>query len=156
MKRTARDILKEKGGHLVTVNADATVFQAVTIMTQNRVGAVVVVEEEKIVGIWTERDLMFRVLEKGFDAKTARLNDNMSVNLITANVDEHAFQLYDKFLGRRIRHLLIEDGGEIIGLLSVGDVMKANLQEKSEEVDELNHMVSLEYYENWKDIQSQR
>jgi signal-transduction protein with cAMP-binding, CBS, and nucleotidyltransferase domain len=156
MKRTARDILKEKGGHLVTVNADATVFQAVTIMTQNRVGAVVVVEEEKIVGIWTERDLMFRVLEEGFDAKTARLNDNMSVNLITANVDEHAFQLYDKFLGRRIRHLLIEDGGEIIGLLSVGDVMKANLQEKSEEVDELNHMVSLEYYENWKDIQSQR
>jgi signal-transduction protein with cAMP-binding, CBS, and nucleotidyltransferase domain len=156
MKRTARDILKEKGGHLVTVNADATVFQAVTVMTQNRVGAVVVVEEEKIVGIWTERDLMFRVLEEGFDAKTARLNDNMSVNLITANVDEHAFQLYDKFLGRRIRHLLIEDGGEIIGLLSVGDVMKANLQEKSEEVDELNHMVSLEYYENWKDIQSQR
>ena len=44
MKRTARDILKEKGGHLVTVNADATVFQAVTVMTQNRVGAVVVVE----------------------------------------------------------------------------------------------------------------
>lgn len=156
MKRTARDILKEKGGHLVTVNADSTVFQAVTVMTQNRVGAVVVVEEEKIVGIWTERDLMFRVLEEGFDAKTARLNDNMSVNLITANVEEHAFQLYDKFLGRRIRHLLIEDGGEIIGLLSVGDVMKANLQEKSEEVDELNHMVSLEYYENWKDIQSQR
>ena len=156
MKRTARDILKEKGGHLVTVNADATVFQAVTVMTQKRVGAVVVVEEEKIVGIWTERDLMFRVLEEGFDAKTARLNDNMSVNLITANVEEHAFQLYDKFLGRRIRHLLIEDGGEIIGLLSVGDVMKANLQEKSEEVDELNHMVSLEYYENWKDIQSQR
>lgn len=156
MKRTARDILKEKGGHLVTINADATVFQAVTVMTQNRVGAIVVVEEEKIVGIWTERDLMFRVLEEGFDAKTARLNENMSINLITANVDEPAFKLYDKFLGRRIRHLLIEDGGDIIGLLSVGDVMKASLLEKSEEVNELNHMVSLEYYENWKDIQSQR
>lgn len=156
MKRTARDILNEKGGHLVTINADATVFQAVSVMTQNRVGAIVVVEEEKIVGIWTERDLLFRVLEEGFDAKTARLNDNMSINLITANVDEPAFKLYDKFLGRRIRHLLIEDGGDIIGLLSVGDVMKASLLEKSEEVDELNHMVSLSYYENWKDIQSQR
>jgi CBS domain-containing protein len=156
MKRTARDILNEKGGHLVTINADATVFQAVSVMTQNRVGAIVVVEEEKIVGIWTERDLLFRVLEEGFDAKTARLNDNMSINLITANVDEPAFKLYDKFLGRRIRHLLIEDGGDVIGLLSVGDVMKASLLEKSEEVDELNHMVSLEYYENWKDIQSQR
>ena len=156
MKRTARDILNEKGGHLVTINADATVFQAVSVMTQNRVGAIVVVEEEKIVGIWTERDLLFRVLEEGFDAKTARLNDNMSINLITANVDEPAFKLYDKFHGRRIRHLVIEDGGDVIGLLSVGDVMKASLLEKSEEVDELNHMVSLEYYENWKDIQSQR
>ena len=156
MIKTARDILKEKGGHLVTVTADATVYQALTVMTQNRVGAIVVVEGEKIIGIWTERDLMFRVLEEGFDAKTARLGDNMSINLITANVEDQAFQLYDKFLGRRIRHLLIEDGGDIIGLLSVGDVMKANLQQKSEEFEELNHMVSLEYYENWKDIQSQR
>ena len=113
-------------------------------------------EEEKIVGIWTERDLMFRAMEEGFDAKTAQLKDNMSVNLISANVDEQAYQLYDKFLGRRIRHLLIEEDGEYIGLLSVGDVMRANLQQKNEEFEELNHMVSLEYYENWKEAKSQR
>ncbi|PCJ28673.1 MAG: hypothetical protein COA96_00375 [SAR86 cluster bacterium] len=156
MKRTARDILKEKGGHMVTINSDATVFQALTAMTQNKVGSIVVVEEEKIVGIWTERDLMFRVLEEGFDPRTARLSDNMSESLISANVEEQAYQLYDKFLGRRVRHLLIEEDGEYIGLLSVGDVMKANLQQKNEEFEELNHMVSLEYYENWKEVQSQR
>lgn len=156
MKRTARDILKDKGGHMVTINSDATVYQALMVMTQNKVGSIVVLEEEKIVGIWTERDLMFRVLEEGFEAKTARLKDHMSENLISANVEEQAFQLYDKFLGRRIRHLLIEEDGEYIGLLSVGDVMKANLQQKSEEFEELNHMVSLEYYENWKQVQSQR
>jgi len=156
MRRTARDILKEKGGHLITANSDASVFQALTIMTQNRVGSIVVLEEEKIVGIWTERDLMFRAMEEGFDAKTAQLKDNMSVNLISANVDEQAYQLYDKFLGRRIRHLLIEEDGEYIGLLSVGDVMRANLQQKNEEFEELNHMVRLEYYENWKEAKSQR
>ena len=156
MKKTARDILKEKGGHMVTVNSDATVYQALTIMTQNKVGSIVVVVEEKIVGIWTERDLMFRVLEEGFDPKTARLKDNMSENIISANVEEKAYQLYDKFLGRRIRHLLIEEDGEYIGLLSVGDVMKVTLQEKKKEFEELNHMVSLEYYENWKEIQTQR
>lgn len=156
MIKTARDILSEKGGHLVTVTSDATVHQALTIMTQNKVGAIVIVEDDKIVGIWTERDLMFRALEDGFDPKTAKLSDNMSVNLISANVDEQAYQLYDKFLGRRIRHLLIEEGGEYIGLLSVGDVMKANLQQKNEEFEELNHMVSLEYYENWKEVQSER
>lgn len=156
MKRTAKDILKDKGGHMVTINSDATVYQALLAMTQNKVGSIVIVEEEKIVGIWTERDLMFRALEEGFDPKTARLRDNMSENIISANVEEHAYQLYDKFLGRRIRHLLIEEDGEYIGLLSVGDVMKANLQQKTEEFEELNHMVSLEYYENWKDLQAER
>ena len=156
MKRTAKDILTEKGGHLITISSDATVYQALTIMTQNKVGSIVIVEDEKIVGIWTERDLMFQVLEEGFDPRTARLKDHMTENLISADVNEHAFQLYDKFLGRRIRHLLIREAGEYIGLVSVGDVMKANLQEKSEELAELNNMVSLEYYENWKEMKAQR
>ena len=156
MKITARDILREKGGHLVTINSDATVHQALTVMTQNRVGAIVVLEDEKIVGIWTERDLMFRVLEEGFDPKTARLKDNMSTSLISANVNDQAYQLYDKFLGRRIRHLLVEEDGEYIGILSVGDVMKANLRQASDDLRELNEMVSLEYYENWKEVQAQR
>ncbi|MBT8148154.1 MAG: CBS domain-containing protein [Gammaproteobacteria bacterium] len=156
MKRTAKDILEEKGGHMVTISTDATVYQAVTLMTQNRVGSVVVTEDEKIVGIYTERDLMFQVLEEGFDPRTARIKDHMSENLISAAVDDQAFELYDKFLGRRIRHLLVEEGGDYIGLLSVGDVMKANLQQKVEELEELNHMVSLEYYENWKEIQAER
>lgn len=156
MKRTARELLKEKGGHMVTINSDATVFQALTVMTQNKVGSIVIVEEEKIIGIWTERDLMFQALEEGFHPKTARLRDNMSTQLITANVNDPVYKLYDKFLGRRIRHLLIEEGGDYIGLLSVGDVMKASLQELHEEVAELNNMVSLEYYENWKEIQAQR
>ena len=156
MKRTAKDILEEKGGHMVTISADASVYQALTLMTQNRVGSVIVTDDDKIVGIYTERDLMFHVLEEGFDSKTARIKDHMSENLISANVSDQALELYDKFLGRRIRHLLIEEGGDYIGLLSVGDVMKANLQQKMEELEELNHMVSLEYYENWKDVQAEK
>jgi signal-transduction protein with cAMP-binding, CBS, and nucleotidyltransferase domain len=156
MKRTARDILAEKGGHMVTITADASVYQALTVMTQNRVGSVVIMDNEKIVGIWTERDLMFQVLEEGFDPKTSKLRDHMSENLISAAADEQSFQLYDKFLGRRVRHLLIRDGGDYIGILSLGDVAKANLQEKSEELAQLNQMVSLEYYENWKEIQAER
>lgn len=157
MKRTARDILADKGGHLITICADATVYQALTVMTQNKVGAIVVVEDnERIVGIWTERDLMSQVLEEGFDPKTAVLRDHMTENLISADASEQSYQLYDKFLGRRIRHLLIRDKGEYVGLLSVGDVVKANLQEKSEALAELNHMVSLEYYENWKEQQLAR
>lgn len=150
MKRTARDILKEKGGHMVTISSEATVYQAVKIMTQNRVGSIVVVDEGRIVGIWTERDLMYRVIDDTFSPKTESIGQTMTRTLISANVNDQAFQLYDKFLGRRIRHLLIEDNGEFIGILSVGDVMRANLQQRTEEYRDLNEMVSLEYYENWK------
>ena len=156
MIQTARDILKEKGGHMVTINSDATIYQALTIMTQNKVGSIVLLEDEKIVGIWTERDLMFRAMEEGFNPKVARLKDNMSVNIMSANIEEQAYQLADKFLGRRVRHLLIEEGGEYIGLLSVGDVMKANCSRRMKSSKKLNQMVSLEYYENWKEIQSER
>lgn len=135
---------------MVTVSTEATVYQAVKIMTQNRVGSVVIVDEGRIAGIWTERDLMYRVLAEDFDSKTELISNSMTRQLISANIDEQAIQLYDKFLGRRIRHLLIEENGEYVGILSVGDVMRANLQQSAEEYRELNEMVSLEYYENWK------
>jgi signal-transduction protein with cAMP-binding, CBS, and nucleotidyltransferase domain len=150
MIRTARVILQEKSGHMVTVSTEATVYQAVKIMSQNRIGAIVVVDEGRIIGIWTERDLMYRVLNEGFDPKTELISESMTTNLISAHMDDQAFQLYDKFLGRRIRHLLIEENGEYVGILSVGDVMRANLQQRAEEYKDLNEMVSLEYYENWK------
>jgi len=150
MKRTARDILQEKGGQLVTVSSEATVYQAVKIMTQNRVGSIVVVDEGRIVGIWTERDLTYRVIDDAFNPKTELIGQSMTRALISANVNDQAFQLYDKFLGRRIRHLLIEEHGDYVGILSVGDVMRANLQQRAEEYKDLNEMVSLEYYQNWK------
>ncbi len=138
MKRIARDILREKSGQMLTVDMEATVYQAVKIMTQHRVGAILVV------GIWTERDLLHRTLDPQFDPRTEKVSQSMTRALISAHVDEQVLQLYDKFLGRRIRHLLIEEGGEYAGLLSAGDIMRANLQQRSEEYRALNEMVSLE------------
>lgn len=150
MTRTARDILEEKGGHMITISHDATVYQAVKVMIQNRIGSLVVVDEGRIIGIWTERDLLYRILEEGFDPRTELVSAGMSRNLVSAEIDEKAYQLSDKFLGKRIRHLLIRHGGEYVGILSAGDVMRANLQQRAEDYRDLNEMVSFEYYENWK------
>lgn len=150
MKRTAGDILREKGGDMVTCSLQTTVREAVGIMTANRVGAILVLDQARIAGIWTERDLLHRVLDPHFDAATERVSEHMTRHLISADVGELVVQLYDKFLGRRIRHLLIADQGNYVGILSVGDVMRATLQQRAEEYRNLNEMVSLEYYENWK------
>jgi signal-transduction protein with cAMP-binding, CBS, and nucleotidyltransferase domain len=99
---------------------------------------------------------MFRAMKEGFNPRVVRLKDNMSVNIMSANIKEHAYELADKFLGRCVPHILIEEDVEYIGLLSVGDVVKANLQQKNEEFKELDQLVSLECYENCKEIQSER
>lgn len=151
MKRTARDILRDKGGHMLTISSEATVHEAVSFMNQKRVGAILIVDENsQIIGIWTERDLMRRVIEPGFDSKQERVSSGMTSNLISANIDATPYELYEKFVGRRIRHLLIEEFGRYVGILSAGDVMHATLQQSAEEYRNLNEMVSMEYYENWK------
>lgn len=148
--KTAGDIVKEKGSAVYSVSIKATIADAIDLMVNKRIGAVLVEQDGKMVGIWTERDLLRSTLSADFDPHTARIADHMTPNLITVPHSETMYRLMDKFLGLRLRHLPVEKEGKIIGLLSSGDVIKAALVEKSREFDELHKMVSWEYYENWR------
>lgn len=148
--KTAEDILSEKGGKIISVTHDTTIHDALELMIAKKVGAVIVKKENHIIGIWTSRDLMRNTVSENFDPKTSRIADYMVTNIFSAPCTDTAFNLMDKFLGLRINHLLVEKNGEYIGMLSTGDVMKATIQEKTEELDQLNTMVSWEYYEEWK------
>jgi len=86
---------------------------------------------------------------EGFDPEKALIRDYMTKNLISAPVTDTVYNLMDKFLGKRLRHLLIEKDGHYIGILSIGDVIKVTLREKTEELNELKAMVSWDYYEDW-------
>lgn len=153
--RTAKDIVNDKQDSLLTVPATTSVYDALIIMTKHRVGSIVVTKNDQICGIWTERDLMFSVMEPDFDPRSTLIEQSYSENLITADATEDVYQLYDKFVGKRIRHLLIKDDEKFIGLISVGDVMKASLREKADQISSLNQKVSLEYYENWKQVKAE-
>ena len=118
-------------------------------MNQRKVGAILVTRDEKPVGIWTERDLLRNVLDEAFDPKRSLIDDYMTQDLIFAPHTDTVYNLMDKFLGLRVRHLLIEKDGETIGMVSGGDVMKASIQEKDSELKQLNTMVGWDYYENW-------
>ena len=148
--KTAEDIVNEKGFSIVSVPHDTTIYDAIVTMIGKKVGAIVVTHEGRPVGVWSSRDLMHNIMEEGFDPKTARIEKYMSSPILTAPSTDTYFDLMDKFLGLRVNHLLVEKDGEYIAMLSSGDVMKANIQEKSEELDQLNTMVSWEYYEEWK------
>ncbi len=147
---TAEDILNELNRDMVYSSPDTTLKEALKIMVEKRIGAMVVKEGDDIKGIWTERDLMRNVLEDSFNLETATLKDHMTTNLHTAPYDSSFYKLYDIFLGKRFRHLLIEKHGQIIGIISMGDVIKANLNKKTKELNDLNSVMKLDYYENWK------
>ncbi len=148
--KTAEEILKEINRSMISISPDKTIYEAIQVMSKNRIGAVVVKERQQIIGIWTERDLIIDIVKKGFDFKIAKIRDYMSTDLITADCQDSIPLLQDKFLGKRLRHLFIKKGGKIIGLLSAGDVTRASLADTAEELSKLNAVCSWEYYENWK------
>jgi signal-transduction protein with cAMP-binding, CBS, and nucleotidyltransferase domain len=147
---TAEEIVNEKGNELITIAADATIHTALLSMVNSNVGAMLVERDGQIAGIWTERDLMRDTVKAGFDPTTSQIGDYMIAPVIAAPHTDSVFNLMDKFLGLRISHLLVEKEGRYIGLLSVGDVMKATLQAKTNELNALNTMVSWDYYEDWR------
>jgi CBS domain-containing protein len=144
--RTAEAIVKEKNRPMICVPPDVTVWEALKIMADNQIGAILIREGETIVGIYTERDLLMDMTGEEFDPKSARIVDYMRTDLPVAGYDEPIYQLQDKFLGRYRRYLLIVREGRTVGLLSAGDVTRASLDEASRELKS----VSWEYYENWR------
>lgn len=148
--KSAEEILYEKGTKIITVNGQTSIDNAIRTMLENKIGAIIIEEKGDVVGIWTERDLLRNVSIDKVDTESALIKDHMTKSIISAPHDDTVYNLMDKFLGKRLRHLLIEKNGKYVGLLSVGDVIKATLQEKTDELNDLKTMVSWDYYEDWK------
>ena len=147
--RNAEEILKDKDYEIISVSPETPISEALQLMIKNQIGAMLVKDKDEIVGIWTERDLMRNTVTAGFDPSTAKIGDYMTTGLLSAPHDNSCYELLDKFLGMRLRHLLIMKEEKFIGLVSIGDVIKSCLQAKDEELRKLNKFISWEYYENW-------
>jgi CBS domain-containing protein len=147
--KNAEELLEEKGSELFSVSPGTRIVDAIRLMVEKRIGAMLVKDNDRIVGIWTERDNLEDSLLPDFNINTSVIGDYMTKKLITVRYDEGIYHLADKILGLRIRHLLVEREGEIIGLLSAGDILRAGLHIRTEEWKELNRIVHLEYYDKW-------
>ncbi len=148
--KTAEQILQEKGGDLIAVGEEAVILEALKIMVESKVGSILVKEGTRVVGIYTERDLSRNTINPEFDAATTQISEVMTIGLRYAPHTDTAFDLMDKFLGLRLRHLLIDRNGEFIGMLSIGDVVRSALQTRTDELEQLQEIANWEYYEEWK------
>jgi CBS domain-containing protein len=147
---TAQQILQDKGGVLYTVAGETMVLEVLRIMVKSKVGSVLIKESTRVVGIYTERDLMRNTIDPEFDPASTPISQVMTRGLRFAPHTDTAFELMDKFLGLRLRHLLIDQDDEFIGLLSIGDVVRSALRQRTRELEELQQVANWEYYAEWK------
>ena len=148
--KTAEDILNDKRPfEIIAIRHDQTIAAAIERMNQANIGAILIKKAEEIVGIWTERDLLRAMGQPGFDPRKAMVGDHMKTLLHSAAWDTEVMRLEEMFIGLFIRHILIRKEGQYIGLLSIGDVLRASLLEKDRRIRELNTIASWQYYENW-------
>jgi CBS domain-containing protein len=149
--RTAEELLEEKGSQLYFVSPGTKIIDALRLMVEKKIGAILIKDGDEIVGIWTERDHIEDSILPDFNVNSSRIDDYMTKKLITVKHDEKIYNIADKILGLRIRHLLVEREGKYIGLLSAGDIIRAELHIRTEEWKELDRIVHLEYYDKWSE-----
>lgn len=118
------EILAEKGHDVLRIEAAASVFEAVERMVEHNVGSLLVIEEGEIVGIVTERDYLRRVTLQGRTDRNTAVRDIISSPLITVPPETTIEECMALMTQRRIRHLPVVDNSEIVGLVSIGDLVK--------------------------------
>ncbi len=140
--KTVAEILALKGKDVWTASADTTVFDALLIMASKGIGALLVKEGDELVGISSERDFARGMVEPGHSPADFRVRDLMTKRVVYAEprhtVDECMALMTDK----RIRHLPIMDQGELIGIISIGDVVKAVIEEKQFLISQLENYIT--------------
>ena len=108
---------------------EATAFEAATVMTLGRQGSVLVLRGDELLGIFTERDLMTRVVAEGLDPRQVRMRDVMSSELYTTDPEQRVTDVRRELQARHIRHVPVVEDGRIIAVLSSRDLLRADLQE---------------------------
>lgn len=142
---TIRELLNRKGGTVVMIGKDASVREAIEIMSDANIGAVVVQDGDSAVGIFTERDYLRKIALKGRASKDTRIHEVMSSPLITVAPEDSVESAMETMTACRCRHLPVMSGDELEGIVSLGDLVKFMLQEKEAEVEQLAHYISGSY-----------
>ena len=142
---TIREILQRKGGTVLTIDRRASVLEAIGAMSKANIGALVIVEGARHVGIFTERDYLRKIALEGRSSRETRVEQVMSAPLITVAPAEANQRAMETMTERRCRHLVVVDADEMVGIVSLGDLVKHMLVEKEAEVQQLSSYISGSY-----------
>lgn len=139
---TVKHLLAKKSGDVITVRPDHTLHEASQLLAQFNIGAVIVVEDGKPIGILSERDIVRKLAEMGSNCVELKVGDVMTTDVIIGVPEDELNYVTNTMTEKRIRHLPVMDGDELVGIVSIGDVVKAQRDKFAGEARTLQQYIS--------------
>ena len=141
MTKTIGDVISAKGSDVVCIDAEATVYQALELMAANNIGALVVRKKGVVIGIVTERDYARKVILKGRSSPSTAVENIMTTDVIYITTGKTVEEGLALMTDKRCRHLPVFEGDEMVGLVSIGDLVKAQVEEKEFIINQLENYI---------------
>jgi CBS domain-containing protein len=138
---TIRQLLDQKGGEVVSIHPDATVFDAVAKMAENDIGSLVVIDRDGLAGIITERHYARNVVLKGKTSPAIPVREIMEKKVITVRPEQFVGECMALMTEKRVRHLPVMEGGKLVGIISIGDLVKSIISNQKFVIDQLEHYI---------------
>lgn len=135
-------LLDTKGRNVVSIAPDASVFDAIKLMAEQVIGSLVVMEDDQLLGIVTERDYARKVILKGRSSESTRVAEIMTSEVFTTSGDRTVNECMELMSEKRIRHLPVVDDNRVIGMISIGDLVQAIITDQQEEIEQLEQYIS--------------
>lgn len=143
MQRTVARVLEEKGsGAVFGTSPDASVYEALEMMADKNVGALIVLDEGRLVGIMSERDYARKIILLNRGSRETKVADIMTDTVLTVTPDQTMVECMEMMTDRRIRHLPVIDEGAVIGVVSIGDVVRAVIEEQQFMIQQLESYIT--------------
>jgi CBS domain-containing protein len=140
--RTIQQLLDTKGSQVWSVDPDASVYEALVIMAERQIGALLVMENERMIGLISERDYARSVILRGRTSKDTRVREVMTERVICTRPDQTLEEAMALMTEKRVRHLPVIVGDQVVGILSIGDLIKSIISEHKFIIEQLEHYIS--------------
>ena len=139
--RCVRHLLESKAPEVFAIGPDAPVIEAIRLMAEKRIGAVVVMQGGRLAGILSERDYARKVILMGRSSADTPVRDIMTVAVVTVQPETPVEKCMQIMTERRVRHLPVIDAGRVVGMVSIGDLVKAVIAEQQQHIEQLESYI---------------
>jgi CBS domain-containing protein len=139
---TVKELLRQKGSQVWTIAPQATVYEALELMAAKNIGSLVVIEQERVAGMFTERDYARKVVLKGRSSKSTTVGELMTTDVLYVSPDDTIENCMALMTDKHLRHLPVMEVGKLAGVVSIGDIVKVVISEREFTIRELERYIT--------------